>query len=231
MTTCDHGVTYPGRIPESAMRFRCLHIGGQVPEIPVGYANVHFVFNLTGDPEDMVFQLGCRSSVGTTRADLELAVEEMASDWRDAFIPTAASMYVGWSFFGVRGDLNSSDEGLVQFESADAGMTGTAVGETPPVNTAILVRKYTGFGGRKNRGRVFVPPWGVSEGLISKLGVLDNTFRAAHQAAWTAFRVAALGHDAPPVLLHAEGSVEPPRDITSFSVQTQVATQRRRLRH
>lgn len=201
-----------------------------MPEIPVGFANVHFVFQLSGDPDDMVFQLGCRSLNGDTVADLEAAIEAMASAWVAEFVPAATDMYVGWQFFGVRGDLNSSDQGEAQFESTDAGIVGTAVGETPPVNTAILVRKYTGFGGRENRGRVFVPPWGVSEGLISKLGVLDATFRAAHQTAWTNFRSASLADDAVPVLLHSEGSVVPPRDITSFSVQSVVATQRRRLR-
>lgn len=136
--------------------------------------------------------------------------------------------------------------------SDNAPAVGTVTGRAFPPNTSALVTKTSGFAGRRNRGRMFIP--GVISEAASEQGVLDAGALVAYQAILTAW----FEHiDAPPVIpgdegrylviLHSEAThwelvggqprrvgngtaIPPPTRVTGLQLEARVATQRRRLR-
>lgn len=135
---------------------------------------------------------------------------------------------------------------IVKFGPDDVGpsaefnavVTGGDASPGAPANTAYLVTKTTALGGRRGRGRMYLP--GVDEtevggdGVVTpaKLTGLDTAIQA-----WFA-RVIALPWLGSLQLLHepsAPGTENPspeppPTAIITLTVQQKVATQRRRLR-
>lgn len=109
-----------------------------------------------------------------------------------------------------------------------ANLVGTATFSPPPPNCSWIVRKNTLFGGRKNRGRMFVPPARLGETTVDAAGVITPANVVAEQDDWTAFHAAMISGDYPMVLFHSDGS--PSTIVSSLSVENRVATQRRRLR-
>lgn len=110
-------------------------------------------------------------------------------------------------------------------EFAQSVSGGANEGVSPP-NTAYLVRKRTALGGRRNRGRLFLP--GVAESNVGNGGQVAAGTVAALQTAFDDFRDALTALDSPLVLLHSASS--DPTDIIRLVVDARVATQRRRLR-
>jgi hypothetical protein len=94
--------------------------------------------------------------------------------------------------------------------------------------TALLLNKRTNLGGRKGRGRCFLP--GLSEGQVGADGMLagsPSVIIAAAELFWEQMTVGTPLTD--PVLLHSDETT-PPSPIVAFDASSQVATQRRRLR-
>lgn len=98
-----------------------------------------------------------------------------------------------------------------------------------PPNTALLVRKITGFGGRQGTGRWYWP--GIADTQIDDGGNLGPATVTSLQTGFNSFHSNLVASGLVPVLLHGEDEpISTPMPITSFSVQSRVATQRRRLR-
>lgn len=126
---------------------------------------------------------------------------------------------------------------LVKFGPTNMGPSGTFVGNIPglgnldpaPPNTALLVRKLTGFGGRQGTGRFYWP--GIADTQIDDGGNLGPATVADLQADFNSAHGYLVANALVPVLLHgADEPIQAPMPITSFAVQSRVATQRRRLR-
>lgn len=115
--------------------------------------------------------------------------------------------------------------------STGAAVQGNNTQEKLPPNCAILVNKRTASGGRKNRGRWFIP-WFVGETFVDEVGVMTPATVAPLQ---TAMNNVLAGFSDPPlehlVILHDDSSPVPhtPTPVTSLLVSTLIATQRRRL--
>lgn len=112
--------------------------------------------------------------------------------------------------------------------------TGSFV--SPPPNVAVLVHKTTARGGRRGRGRMYIP-WCLATASITEGGVVltaDVTRIQNAVIAWAA-QVATLS--GPVVLLHRPSGPEvtppttpgPPNVVTGWRVDPLIATQRRRL--
>jgi hypothetical protein len=112
----------------------------------------------------------------------------------------------------------------------------TLGGTSPPANCAVLVHKRTARGGRRGRGRMYIP-WACSVSSIGESGVVlaaDITRIGTAVAAWAAQVTSLVG---PLVILHrpsTPGTIHPsvpgtPNPVTSFVVDPLVGTQRRRL--
>lgn len=104
-----------------------------------------------------------------------------------------------------------------------AGVPGATGTETVPPNTSMLVRKTVAGVSTKLMGRMYWP--GTSEGNVLGNGNLSNF--ANYQTAWTNYFGALVGPLAAVPLVFTAGD---PRDVTGLTLQSRVATQRRRLR-
>lgn len=124
-------------------------------------------------------------------------------------------------------------------ELATANVGGQSGDSTQP-NTTWLVRKITNLGGKMGQGRMYVP--GVGDSIIDQGGTITSANRTSYEAAWSAFFAAINSAGYPMMLLHTFGDyvnskgqtvVVPargPSQVTALTVDSKVATQRRRLR-
>ena len=189
--------------------------------IPVGYVNVQFLF------------LSPNGRLGLTAVGAEalgLAVENAQDAWgRWAGSDFWENMDSDWNLVGCRLIVGASDPSEpVTIEWVETAPGGNAGAASPP-NTAMLVKKGTSRGGRKGRGRMFVPglpaDYVADTGFLAGVqGVLNDQFNTLMTGLKTDL------NDAELVLLHSEPGDGDPDVITSFTVDNMVATQRRRLR-
>lgn len=195
--------------------------------VPPGYAQGILRWRVTDDPEEMIVTIGL--DVSEFESDPDAAASKLAGAWTAGH--AAASFYVGWTFVGATVRYGS-DGGTGLVGERIVNLAGTAVGETPPQNVAVLAQKLTGLAGRRNKGRMYFPPAFVSEAAINKNGVIQPASLTAIQTGLTSFfteLTVTAPPSLPPVLFHSEAPTVP-TPITQFLAQAVVATQRTRLR-
>lgn len=139
--------------------------------------------------------------------------------------------------------LSPDETGASGLESAN--VPGTQNVTSMPPNVSFLVHKNTADGGRRGRGRAFIP--GVPEASVDDSGVVAGAVITAISSALTSFRTTLEASDLPLFLEHdrsytwiidggqprrvPSGPAAPvPTPITTLSLDSRVATQRRRLR-
>lgn len=190
--------------------------------IPTGFAQVNFLFGGAALPNGAEVTLAVEST-GTVDTPAELA-EFMANGWSSTIL-TGQSSNV--TFLGTRVKFGPNETG----PSAEFALSspGGAASTTVSPNTAYLVRKITAQGGRAGRGRMYVP--GPNETTVNAAGQVEPATLTAQQGLWDEFYDEMTSLDVQPVLLHGpEAPLSVPTPITSFQVDSVVATQRRRLR-
>jgi hypothetical protein len=191
--------------------------------IPPGFGQLSYRFSLTDDPEEMIVTIGVDIAFGATGPQDK--VDQKADAWLARHSP--AAMYVGWSFLGCILRTDNSGGASAIFE-APRNQAGSAGGETPPQNCSVLVRKTTAVAGRRNRGRMYLPPYGLGEVDVSKSGMISSALMPTLQSQVSE---GFPGDDF--VILHEALGVTPappPTPITGLVVDRRIATQRRRLR-
>jgi hypothetical protein len=184
-----------------------------MPTPPAGFAQVNISYNqeLLGQVAEVTFGLDA------TAFDTALA-NAILDAWQTQFAPVCFNGHT----IGPC-EIRTSDN--LVFTSSDPAVGGTGGSPGASSQVAYLIRKITNLGGRRNRGRWFLP--GVVEGEVNSGGFLDSGIVVALETACDDF-AAALGLlDATVYLLHSDGG--PPTEVTSYQVAPQVATQRRRL--
>jgi hypothetical protein len=105
-----------------------------------------------------------------------------------------------------------------------------------PPNVATLVKKRSSTGGRRGRGRTYIP-WVTQEAAVDDVGRIDSTSLGVRQADatdWLTTLISGGGVDpsTPMVILHdssGAGTEPAPSVVTALVVDAVVATQRRRL--
>lgn len=112
---------------------------------------------------------------------------------------------------------------------SNASVGGRSIGTFPP-NVACLIHKRTARGGRRGRGRMFIP-WILSTTEVGEDGVIQAARITALNAALLIFKNQLTAQSDPMVILHSPGSTSPgaPDVVTSLYASNLVATQRRRL--
>lgn len=187
--------------------------------VPAGFANVrHF------------------SAIQTMSRSAEFALAYQITSWDPGDIEDLYDSYVefgqaiGWTinvtFVGIQVVVGTSDPSapLVYEFAGTEGGSGSNPLSSPQVS--MLVKKLTNLGGRRGRGRAYIP-W-VQEGQVFDNGHLDGDFRDGVQTALNDFVTAeATQLGGSPVLLHTDG--DDPSELTSLQVESATATQRRRL--
>jgi len=187
--------------------------------IPPGFAQVLLRYRLANDPEEMLASYAV--SVDGDPIDIAGAI---STAHITAF--PAASMSDQWTYVGVTLRVGQDGGPPVVVELLE-GLQGTATDPPLPNNCAYLIRKQTARGGRQGRGRMYLPPFILSEGSIDANGMLQETDRSNLQGL-----ISEVCETAPPFLLHDESSPgsSTPDAIVGFVAQIQLATQRRRMR-
>lgn len=162
--------------------------------------------------------------------------DAVAVAWRGV-VSAGCSSDVGFvrltTLVGIGGGI------VAEFETAN----GTFGGQSPnsmPSNNAVLVHKGTGFAGRRNQGRIYLP--GVSEPDVDDAGALSNVYRTGIDTALATFAttVNAMAHVTGLAILH-RAIIKPAVEeytlaaeaatlISQLSTEVKIATQRKRLR-
>lgn len=188
--------------------------------IPVGYAQVNIKYTGAAVP------LGAQITFGVQNTG-SLTADQVADLVGDTYVGANMDQnHVGaCAVSSILVKLGPNDTGASS-ELAYA-IAGTLSGAAYSPNVGLLVQKITGLGGRKGRGRFFVP--GQSESYISDGGLIDPAIVAADQANCTNFLADLSTAGVPMVLLHSTASPVP-TPVTTLNVSPTVATQRRRLR-
>lgn len=192
--------------------------------IPVGSCEVWFQYQIVGDNEPMYTHL----AYDLLDVPDQASVDAGFTSWQTFFkaITTNDSVLVGGHI------LVGSDPGTVRWESSIVPVVGTVSGVNVPQNTAFLVRKQTTLGGRRNRGRMYIP--GVPESWVTGAGVVPIANVGNVNTACAALGIGGSVHTAfgflgQMQLLHQSGS-QTPTEVVDLQCQRVVATQRRRLR-
>lgn len=189
-----------------------------MPIVPSGYANVVCKFDLIGSNRDPAITFGIRldgALFGQVRVEaIRDAVEaRLMPPVSSNIILTSVEMKIG---------PGESGPTFVAPTNEPGGASGS--GMTP--NVAYLFKKRTNLGGRKNRGRFYMP--GVTESPVDSVGAIEAPTLAVLQTAANNFLADLAAADSPMVVLHND--VTTPTEVSSLIVDPRVATQRRRLR-
>lgn len=182
-------------------------------------------FNSVGDSERMISTFGIRPAVlFDDLDDIRAAVE--SAILATGFL-TAPNILNGWAFNGfelVRATA-TGDESLEWINP----IVGTLAGGGFASNTAVLIQKRTGLGGRRHRGRMFLPPI-----LFADIGADNNGFLTpallANLTSTFDFFMTNLEDAEVPMVLHHGGVALDSQLVTSLAPAPQLATQRRRMR-
>lgn len=181
----------------------------------------------------------------TSVVTLGLDVSFYAGDWQQAAESFQASLalyfrdVVDSEVTIGPAELTVGTDGAEPIKAvASSSAQGTRPISSVPPNVAVLVRQPTNRGGRRGRGRMYIP-WSVSEAAVDEGGRLGAAERQELQTQideWYADLVST-PIQLLPVVLHSPsrpGVANPtapgvPNPITSFIIDGVVATQRRRL--
>lgn len=192
--------------------------------IPVGEAMVSHQFLLAGDLEPMYVTYGIDPSSVTT--DVEEMAIDIHSYWQSAWGPAGDIVNVyTLSDTTVRYKMDAS--GTVDFTVVNP-LVGTSTGAPPPSNCAMLIKKVTSSGGRRNRGRMFMPPSNLGETAVDGRGVITPVARVALQGKADDFFEALELPGYEMRLFHSDGA--PSTRVVSLLVDSTIATQRTRMR-
>jgi hypothetical protein len=207
--------------------------------IPVGYAQVTVEYGGTAAPTGAANVFGVRLD-DALDAPLNVCTT-VESVWVARVMPRLTDDV---TLSLVRCKFGPDDTG--PFAELSSGSAGGQAHNTQPANVAYLVGKATGTGGRRGRGRMFLP--GVSETNVNDAGVLDSTWVTNWNTALALVLTDLDSAGNPMVVLHEPstvwvldangqpkrqplpGPLPSPDEVTSLSMSGRVATQRRRIR-
>lgn len=193
--------------------------------IPPGFGQAAIYQSRTGDPEAYVSVFGIEMSDALDPNTTAAAVAGRFAAAFETEMPAEQRV--------VRCQVRIGQDGGPPVIGEWAGsLAGAAPSNLVPQNSCTLVRWSSGLGGRRGRGRTFLP-W-VHEGGVSNTGELTPTAISQTQTCVDDFLESMAGDPAPLPLyiLHAPGLTTAPAPtlITGGSVANLIATQRRRLR-
>jgi hypothetical protein len=187
-----------------------------------GHAEVSCQLDIPGDEGPAFVVFGVAGDTLTNAPAIADALETIfaATDGWDEMYTTDTQL----SQFTVRYRVDSS---TVQIAVRDVAVTGDRGGGQASPQVCTLLTKESGLAGRQNRGRMYMPP--LTDSVISTAGIITEADRLLVQAGADAFLTDLAVTGIPMVILHTNPALSP-TTVSSMSVQSKVATQRRRLR-
>lgn len=194
---------------------------------PVGFLEATFIFRVTGVAKDMTWALGLTSATfGTTSPNaMASEIQSLTASTGKIFAP--AGMSNEWTYAGVSVTKMVDTGPLIgQFLN---NVVGTIASPSLPPNCSALVRKVTTAGGRRNRGRAYVPLCFTGEGFVDQAGFITPATITAMNTKFNLMLSDLNTAGYQPVLFHTQPPYTP-TPVSSLVLQAQIATQRRRLR-
>lgn len=198
--------------------------------IPVGFAEATFIFLRSGAVRQSTWALGFDDANFGTRTPAT-----MAGSFRSAFSDTnlkpyhTENMCGHWSFLGV--SVTKMLESGPVVGTSMVTVVGSSAGSEMTPNVAVLINKQTDLGGRRNRGRAFIPPVYPPETNVDAGGIIDGGVVTTMQNTYNAAFGVLIAGEVTPVVFHQSAPFTPtPLQDDGLIVQAMVATQRRRLR-
>lgn len=199
--------------------------------IPEGYALLSYNMRARAANRPMAFTIGVwNSTISSIEANLSAYEAGMVASG----MPFSAARFSSdYQYLGMSATIGT-ESGPIPWR-VDREIDGTATIVPPPPNVSVLVRKRTTRGGKRGRGRWYMPCAWISENMIDHLGNIDANISTV-QGVVDDLIDGMAGADLVPQILHAPSKLDPaapvppPTDILAMSVQRRVATQRKRLR-
>lgn len=192
--------------------------------IPVNYGQVNLIFGGDALPTGAQVTLGFQnvadedsptviaSQIGVV---LEGCTDIWAATWNEVTL-TSLLVKLGPNATGPSAQVANVKVGT--YSSSD-GIPAAS----------YLVQKTTAMGGRQGKGRMYWP--GVPLQDVNEAGVIVPSLRTALQTGMTELFVEMNAAGYPLVLLrHEDSPIQTPEVLTNLSVQSVIATQRRRQR-
>lgn len=193
--------------------------------VPDEYCEMQFLYSGPSSTGGGMWTLGW-STGGVTD---DTADPDLIAAW-EPLVSEQLSGEVVWDT--LRLVFGTADPSAPVVRDVPAGVSGASV-QGLPMNCAFLVQKRSNMGGRKNRGRMYLP--GVPEDALTAGNQLASgsveDLQLAVDAAVTATQLAFASGGAPTsqgAILHAVVT-ETPTLIQSYSVSNTLVTQRKRL--
>jgi len=186
--------------------------------IPEGFSLVNILFGGTAVPRGAAITFGVDNGGQTSNAVTSDVIGALTVSGLIDNLSTSINTVM------VRAKNGPNATGpFAENPHVDAG-AGPAAAVVP--NTAGLVKKSTALGGRKGRGRFYLP--GLPEGNVDSGGSIDSALVTAINTDLATFLATLATNGSPMVLLHSD--LTTPTLVTSLSLEVVAATQRRRLR-
>lgn len=186
--------------------------------IPVGYGQISWDMGGAGLPTRGTVTLGFENVGGLTAA---AASGVAIAAWYDNIRPLQSVDIVG-CICTVK--LGPNETGPAASSTSSGGGVITGTGLLP--SATLLVQKVTALGGRRNRGRMYWP--GLTEADVDVAGNIAGARVTAFSGGFGDLFADLTAAGMEPVVLHSDAGA--PTPITTFNVESQAATQRRRLR-
>lgn len=182
-------------------------------DIPLGYSRCTFKFSAIGaSGSKPVF------GFGTKRLPSQELVDDLAALWADSFQANTYAAYFCESV-EARDNFNVNEAVIAD--------NGEHTGTVAAPNTCALVKLSSGFSGRSNRGRIYLP------GMVGKEEIVDSG--EIIEAAVTRIQsviddlVLYLGDGETGLYILHSTELEP-TSVATANVEVLAATQRRRMR-
>lgn len=195
-----------------------------MPEIPEGFAQINYVFGLTGDNEEMMVTDGLGLNATESTDDLAIVNAAFAA-FQTRF---KAFFYSAYTIKRADARLNRG-AGIISVSSSATPVAGTGSSQPLPQNCAYLIHKQTAAGGRSGKGRWYMPS--AAEGVVDSVGNIDSATITAMNTACAGYisdMGAIIGVDSTFLLHSLVGDI--PNAVVSMVLDGKIATQRRRLR-
>lgn len=195
--------------------------------VPPGFADVTLIWTQTGDNEPFFSTFGVELAAGVT--DPVAVANNVNGIWQSAWTP--ASMSNQGVFVGTRVTLGSDGPDPGATGESLVNVAGTSSSAHLPSNCAALSRKITSLGGRRNRGRMFLPSLYLNEGNVDQNGIIAGaaltSMRTQQDAFLTGLQGSALIDNM--VIFHSAAPATP-TPVIDVTIEQKIATQRRRMR-
>lgn len=194
-----------------------------------GDGQVAMVFRCAGDQDPWLTTFGISCPDAEDTAGRNQAATRIQSAWVDNLLP---SMDTDVTLVSIDITWGTDEENLIV--SYPVNLDGGFGGSYLPQNCALHVKKITGFGGRKHKGRMFVPGM-LPENKVDNVGNIDGAYADALQGLFVTFKAdleaVSAGVESQCLMVLFHNTVAPIKDEIEFlQVDGVISTQRRRLR-